>query len=90
MACRKVLAKAEERVCVKKSAILLIQNPSLPWANVHSVQQALAKYHPAGLSSDWADKLAGQDFFSRAPKATFEHYMQVGHGSPGLNSVITA
>jgi hypothetical protein len=40
--------------------------------------QALAKLHPAGLSTDWADKLAGQDFFSRAQKATFEHYMQVG------------
>lgn len=37
----------------------------------------LAKLHPAGLSDDWADKLAGQDFFSRATKATFEHYMQV-------------
>ncbi|KAK9919161.1 hypothetical protein WJX75_009797 [Coccomyxa subellipsoidea] len=40
-------------------------------------QQSLAKLHPAGLSDDWADKLAGQDFFSRAAKATFEHYMQV-------------
>lgn len=39
--------------------------------------QSLAKLHPAGLSDDWADKLAGQDFFSRASKATFEHYMQV-------------
>ena len=39
--------------------------------------QSLAKLHPAGLSNDWADKLAGQDFFSRAAKATFEHYMQV-------------
>ncbi|BDA51659.1 probable endoplasmic reticulum-Golgi intermediate compartment protein [Coccomyxa sp. Obi] len=39
--------------------------------------QALAKLHPAGLSDDWADKLAGQEFFSRAAKATFEHYMQV-------------
>lgn len=40
-------------------------------------KQALAKLHPAGLSDDWADKLAGQEFFSRAAKATFEHYMQV-------------
>lgn len=39
--------------------------------------QALANLHPAGLNDDWADKLAGQDFFSRAAKATFEHYMQV-------------
>ena len=39
--------------------------------------QALARLHPAGLADDWADKLAGQGFFSRAQKATFEHYMQV-------------
>ncbi|CAL5224040.1 g6662 [Coccomyxa viridis] len=39
--------------------------------------QALARLHPAGLGDDWADKLAGQGFFSRAQKATFEHYMQV-------------
>ena len=43
---------------------------------MHVPAQALAKLHPAGLSDDWADKLAGQDFFSRAQKATFEHYMQ--------------
>ena len=41
--------------------------------------QALARLHPAGLGDDWADKLAGQGFFSRAQKATFEHYMQVRH-----------
>lgn len=40
--------------------------------------QALARLHPAGLGDDWADKLATQGFFSRAQKATFEHYMQVG------------
>ena len=39
--------------------------------------QALARLHPAGLADDWADKLAGLGFFSRAQKATFEHYMQV-------------
>ena len=39
--------------------------------------QALARLHPAGLADDWADKLAGRGFFSRAQKATFEHYMQV-------------
>ena len=42
--------------------------------------QALARLHPAGLGDDWADKLATQGFFSRAQKATFEHYMQVGDG----------
>lgn len=41
--------------------------------------QALARLHPAGLGDDWADKLASQGFFSRAQKATFEHYMQVRH-----------
>ena len=49
-------------------------------------EQALARLHPAGLSDDWADKLSGQAFFSKAQKATFEHYMQVlaNHPSPFL------
>ena len=43
----------------------------------HSVCRRWRGYTPAGLADDWADKLAGQGFFSRAQKATFEHYMQV-------------
>ena len=37
----------------------------------------LEKLHPAGLTDDWADKLAGKDFYSHNLKATFEHYLQV-------------
>lgn len=39
-------------------------------------RKALEKLHPAGLTDDWADKLAGREFFSHNLKATFEHYMQ--------------
>ena len=54
--------------------------------------QALARLHPAGLADDWADKLAGQGFFSRAQKATFEHYMQVciaytSHALPHMRAI---
>lgn len=37
----------------------------------------LEKLHPAGLTDDWADKLAGKEFYSHNLKATFEHYLQV-------------
>ncbi|KAK9832652.1 hypothetical protein WJX81_007592 [Elliptochloris bilobata] len=37
----------------------------------------LEKLHPAGLTDDWADKLAGHEFYSHNQKATFEHYLQV-------------
>ena len=36
----------------------------------------LEKLHPAGLTDDWADKLAGRAFYSHNMKATFEHYLQ--------------
>lgn len=39
--------------------------------------RALAAYHPAGLTTDWADKLSGQNFMSSARGATYEHYMNV-------------
>lgn len=39
--------------------------------------KALAAMHPRGLTSDWADKLAGQSFASHNGAATFEHYAQV-------------
>jgi hypothetical protein len=39
--------------------------------------KALAAMHPRGLTSDWADKLAGQTFASHNAAATFEHYAQV-------------
>jgi thiol-disulfide isomerase/thioredoxin len=39
--------------------------------------RALSAYHPAGLTTDWSDKLMGQSFLSTARGATFEHYMQV-------------
>lgn len=39
--------------------------------------RALEKMHPRGLTSDWADKLAGQTFASHNAAATFEHYSQV-------------
>ena len=38
--------------------------------------------HPMGLTDDWADKMAGQDFLARNAKSTFEHYLQVGTSSP--------
>lgn len=39
--------------------------------------QALELYHPMGLTEDWADKMQGQNFYSKNQRATFEHYMQV-------------
>ncbi len=30
-----------------------------------------------GLTDDWADKMAGQEFLARNAKSTFEHYLQV-------------
>lgn len=40
----------------------------------------LEKLHPAGLTDDWADKLAGRAFYSHNQKATFEHYLQACPG----------
>jgi len=40
----------------------------------------LQKLHPAGLTADWADKLADAQFFSHNAKAAFEHYLQARHG----------
>lgn len=39
--------------------------------------QALELYHPMGLTEDWADKMQGQNFYSKNQRTTFEHYMQV-------------
>ena len=39
-------------------------------------RKALQRLHPAGLTDDWGDKLAGREFFSHNLKATFEHYLQ--------------
>lgn len=41
----------------------------------------LEKLHPAGLTDDWADKLAGRAFYSHNQKATFEHYLQARPGA---------
>ena len=44
----------------------------------------LQKLHPAGLTDDWADKLAGSAFYSHNQKATFEHYLQARPPYPSL------
>ena len=44
-------------------------------------RKALQRLHPAGLTDDWGDKLAGRAFFSHNLKATFEHYLQARRGS---------
>jgi len=44
----------------------------------------LQKLHPAGLTDDWADKLAGSAFYSHNQKATFEHYLQARPPYPNL------
>ena len=43
-------------------------------------RKALQRLHPAGLTDDWGDKLAGREFFSHNLKATFEHYLQARAG----------
>ncbi|KAK9838766.1 hypothetical protein WJX74_002928 [Apatococcus lobatus] len=40
-------------------------------------RKELEHLHPMGLTDDWADKMAGQDFLARNAKSTFEHYLQV-------------
>jgi hypothetical protein len=39
--------------------------------------KALARLHPGGLSSDWADKLKDTTFKSLQVEATHEHFMQL-------------
>lgn len=39
--------------------------------------QQLKRLHPAGLTSDWADKLHDQLFISEHTQSTHEHYLQV-------------
>eukprot|EP00195_Chlamydomonas_chlamydogama_P000232 CAMPEP_0202921332 /NCGR_PEP_ID=MMETSP1392-20130828/77335_1 /ASSEMBLY_ACC=CAM_ASM_000868 /TAXON_ID=225041 /ORGANISM="Chlamydomonas chlamydogama, Strain SAG 11-48b" /LENGTH=565 /DNA_ID=CAMNT_0049614897 /DNA_START=237 /DNA_END=1936 /DNA_ORIENTATION=- len=39
--------------------------------------QLLQRLHPAGLSTDWADKLHDQAFVSEHTQSTHEHYLQV-------------
>jgi hypothetical protein len=39
--------------------------------------RTLARLHPGGLVSDWADKLIGLKFFSSQPEVTHEHFLQL-------------
>ncbi|KAG2482258.1 hypothetical protein HYH03_018802 [Edaphochlamys debaryana] len=39
--------------------------------------QQLKRLHPAGLTSDWADKLHDQFFLSEHTQSTHEHYLQI-------------
>ena len=73
--------KSSKKGALRRSIILLLYTttPTRVEGLGACRLQALARLHPAGLGEDWADKLAGQGFFSRAQKATFEHYMQVRH-----------
>lgn len=45
--------------------------------------QQLQRLHPAGLTTDWADKLHDQMFVSEHAQSTHEHYMQVGGRARG-------
>jgi hypothetical protein len=47
---------------------------SKPSARKYSLLQRL---HPAGLKSDWSDKLHDQSFVSEHIQNTHEHYLQV-------------